>query len=195
MGGGGPVVVVLGASLIRFVCSSRSGSRHFLVPAHTHSVSFFFHFVVFCSFLYIGDFLTVCMIQLYIYTTPACAIAFGQYCFSCLPESRLCDYDIFHALWTPLWSESALIVGNRINGVLSRTYNRQRQNDLYLRNLYLMSRKQNKTKRNEMKREKENWKGKLKLVYCAKKSLTGWSQLNHIPVSLSLISGQLWEPN
>ena len=37
MAGGGPVVVVVvGASLIRFVCSSRSGSRRFLVPAHTH---------------------------------------------------------------------------------------------------------------------------------------------------------------
>ena len=85
----------MGFSLIRFVCSSRSRSRRFLVPAHTHSVSFFL-FIVFCSFLYISDFLTVCMIQLYIYTTRGCAIAFS------LPESRLGDYDIFHALWTPL---------------------------------------------------------------------------------------------
>ena len=53
-------------ALISFVRSLRSRSRRFLVPAHTHSV----FFLVFC-FLCIGDFLTVRMKQLYIYTTPA----------------------------------------------------------------------------------------------------------------------------
>ena len=52
----------------------------FLTPAHTHShivrvqpqASFrLFFFVVFCFFLYIGDFLLMCMIQLYIYMTLA----------------------------------------------------------------------------------------------------------------------------
>ena len=71
-----------GVSLIRFVCSS-SRSHRFLIPTHTHSVSFFL--LVFCFFLYIGDFLTVCMIQLYIYTTPACAISSDQEC-SCRSE-------------------------------------------------------------------------------------------------------------
>ena len=44
--------------------------------------------------------------------------------------------------------DSALVVGNRINRVLSRTYNLPRQNDLRLCTLYLidlMSPKQNKT--------------------------------------------------
>ena len=84
--------------------------------------------------------------------------------------SRLGDYDIFHALWTPLCSESALIMDNRINGMLSRTYNRQRQNDLCLRTLYLMSRKQNRTKRNETKR-----KGKRKTKACLlREEIANW---------------------
>ena len=61
MGGGGPVVVVW-ASLIRFVCSSRSRSRRFLVPAHTwHTFSFLLSLrhIYFC--LYIGDFSLQCV--------------------------------------------------------------------------------------------------------------------------------------
>ena len=46
------------------------------------------------------------------------------------------------------------IMDDTINGVLSRTYSRQRQIDLRLRTLHLMSRKQ--TKQDETKREKGN---------------------------------------
>ena len=46
--------------------------------------------------------------------------------FSSTWECCLGYYDISHVLWTPHGSESALVMGDRINGVSSRTYNLQR---------------------------------------------------------------------
>ena len=67
------------------------------------------------------------MMRLYIYTTPAGAIASDRECFSRRPECVAWGYcDIFHVLWTSHESESALVIDNRINGVSYRTYNLQR---------------------------------------------------------------------
>lgn len=95
-----------GASLIR---TPKSWSRRFLVLPTRTFIVFFFLFIVFSFFLYVGDFLTVYMIRLYMYTTPACAIASGQ-------ESFLVVLRVSNRLG--YYGESALVVGNRFNSVI-----------------------------------------------------------------------------